>query len=489
MSTDKDIVITGMSGRFPMSDTIDEFAKNLFDGIDMVTEDDSRWPTDLYGICPRMGKVRNVDKFDGFFFGLMQQLVDEIDPQSRILLETTYEAIVDSGINPQSLRGTRTGVYIGVSIYACTEGYPEELQPDLRSNKQQTLLQTMGNQKGLQANRVSYVFDFKGPSMVVDTACSASLAAFNLAINDLKLGNVDYAVVGGTHMTFEPFLNQIGQEVSLCSPRGVSAVLDQNADGFVKADGVACLFLTHRHRARRVYATALASRLNIDGKKTRGMFFPASESQQDLMVMAYKEAGVDPLKVNLIEAHCTGTRAGDPQEVKAIYNAYCALPGRTEPLHLGLLKSNIGHTEGCSGIAAIIKVLIAFENECIPPNINLKQIKDECKQYCPPLFPNTEKLSYKPGIAGINNFGIGGLNGHVLIECNHKLTDEDNLRIAETMPRIINICSRTDEGIKCVMDFIEHNPQKITQQFLALLTDTMRVEPSVNSAGFPYRVI
>ncbi|CAG2113097.1 unnamed protein product [Medioppia subpectinata] len=396
MSADKDIVITGMSGRFPMSDNIDEFAKNLFDGIDMVSEDDSRWPLDLYGICPRMGKVRNVDKFDGFFFGLMQQLVDEIDPQSRILLETTYEAIVDSG-------------------------------------------------------------------------------------------NVEYAIVGGTHMTFEPFLNQIGQEVSLCSPRGVSAVLDQNADGFVKADGVACLLLTHRQRARRVYATALASRLNIDGKKTKGMFFPASESQQDLMVMAYKEAGVDPLKVNLIEAHCTGTRAGDPQEVKAIYNAYCALPGRTEPLPLGLLKSNIGHTEGCSGIAAIIKVLIAFENECIPPNLNLKQIKDECKQYCPPLYPNTEKLPYTPGIAGINNFGIGGLNGHVLIECNHKVQDDGAFRIAETVPRIINVCARTEEGIKYIMDFIQNNPQKISREFLALLTDTMRVEPSVNSAGFPYR--
>ncbi|XP_054160814.1 fatty acid synthase-like [Oppia nitens] len=490
MSTnDNDIVISGMSGRFPLSDNIDEFADNLYNGIDMITEDDTRWPLDLYGMCQRMGKVRNIDKFDGFFFGLMQQLVDEIDPQSRILLETTYEAIVDAGINPQSLRGSRTGVYIGVSLYACIEGLPEELQPDLRSNKQQTLLQTMGNQKGLQANRVSYVFDFKGPSMVVDTACSASLAAVNLAVNDLKLGNIDYAIVGGTHMTFEPFVSQIGQEVSLCSPRGVSAVLDQNADGFVKADGVASVLMQHRHRAKRVYGQVLASRLNIDGKKTRGMFFPSAESQQDLMVMTYKEANVDPLTVNYIEAHCTGTRAGDPQEVSAIYNAYCALPGRREPLPLGLLKSNIGHTEGCSGMASIIKVLISFENECIPPNINLRQIKDECKQYCPPLYPNTEKLPYNPCIAGVNNFGIGGVNGHVLIKCNDKLADDEvNLKIAEPIPRIVNICGRTEAGIQHVFDFIEKTPHKITRDFLALLTDTMKVSPSVNSAGFPYRV-
>ncbi|XP_054160842.1 fatty acid synthase-like [Oppia nitens] len=489
MNINNDIVISGMSGRFPLSDNIDEFADNLYNGIDMVTDADDgdcRWPKDLYGINSRQGKVRDFDRFDVFFFGITEQLM-EIDPQSRKLLETTYEAIVDAGINPSSLSGTKTGVYIGVSTYAMTDSYPEEIQPDIMASRQSTMLQIVGNSKSMYANRISYVFNFKGPSLMTDTACSASIVAFNLAINDLKLGNVDYAVVGGTHMTFEPFIVQMSQEISVCSPRGLSSVLDQEADGFVKGDAIACLFLQRRPEARRIYASVLASRVNVDGKKTKGMFFPSTEAQQDLMIMTYKEANVDPLKVNYFEAHCTGTRVGDPQEVKAIYNAYCSTPNRIGYLPLGLLKSSTGHTEAASGVSAIIKTCLVFENELIPANINLKTIKNECKHYCPPLYPNTEPLAYEPAIAGINNFGIGGANGHVLIECNYKLADDKGLDIAEPIPRIVNICGRTEAAIQHVFEFIEKNPHKITRDFLALLTDTMKVSPSVNSSGFPYR--
>ncbi|CAG2116385.1 unnamed protein product, partial [Medioppia subpectinata] len=438
-------------------------------------------------LSARMGKIVDYNKFDTTFFGLMEQLTDQIDPQSRMLLETTYEAIVDAGICPQSLRGSRTGVYIGVSHYANNDGYTEDMQPDLSTNKQNTMLQVMGNSKALYANRISYVFDFKGPSLITDTACSASLTAFNVALNDLKLGNVEYAIVGGTHMTLEPSIMQMTQETGMCSPRGVSAVLDQSADGFVKGEAVACLLLQYRRDARRVYATVLAARVNSDGKKTIGMFYPSSEAQQDLMVMTYKEAGIDPLRMTYFEAHCTGTKVGDPQEVRSIYNAYCKLPGRTDPLPLGLLKSNMGHSEGGSGVSAIIKVLISYENECIPPNINLNEIKDECKQYCPPLLPIVSKHTYKPGMAGINNFGIGGVNAHVIIEPNHKLGTSDGFVIAETIPRIVNICGRTEDAVKYVMDFIQNNPKKVTNDFLALLAHTMKYTPNVNSSGMPFR--
>ena len=189
-----------------------------------------------------------------------------------------------------------------------TEGYPEEIQADLRGNKGLNMLTTMGNFKSLFANRISFAFDFKGPSLITDTACSASLTAFNLAMNDLKLGEVDYAIVGGTHMTLEPFIIQMQQQLSICSPRGISAVLDESADGFVKADATACLLLQRRDTAKRIYATVLSSRINVDGKKTVGMFYPSSEAQEALMVMAYKEAGIDPLKLTYFEAHCTGTK-------------------------------------------------------------------------------------------------------------------------------------------------------------------------------------
>ncbi|CAG2110764.1 unnamed protein product, partial [Medioppia subpectinata] len=178
-------------------------------------------------------------------------------------------------------------------------------------------------------------------------------------------------------------------------------------------------------------------------------------------------------------------QAGDPQEVKAIYNAYCE--GRTEPLPLGALKSNMGHSEAGSGVAAVIKVMIAYENECIPPNINFNTLKGELEKYFPPLLAVTEKYPYTPGLAGVNNFGIGGSNTHALFEPNYKLETNDRLRIAEKIPRIVNICGRTEDAVKYVMDFIQNNPKRVTNDFLALLAPVMKTTPDINSAGKPYR--
>ncbi|XP_054160076.1 fatty acid synthase-like [Oppia nitens] len=484
------IVISGMSGRFPQSDTIDEFAENLYNGTDMISDDNPRWPKGLYDMNSRMGKLKTYDRFDITFFGLMEKMCHEIDPQSRLLLEVTYEAIIDAGINPDSLRGTRTGVYIGVASYAASDGYAEELQPDIITQKDSVFLQNTGNMKSMFANRVSFVFDFKGPSMIVDTACSSSLTAFNLAINDLRLGNVDYAIVGGTHMTFDPYVLQMAQESGICSPTGRSSVMDEYADGMVKADTVVALLLQRGPGARRVYASVLTSRVNCDGRKTIGMFHPSSEDQYKLMVMAYTEANIDPLKLTYFEGHLTGTKAGDPEEIRSIFRAYCEKPDRRQPLLVGSLKSNMGHAEGGSGLASLIKVLLAFENECIPRNINLNKLRHELRLYCPPISPVTSNMPYKPGMAAINNFGLGGVNAHLLVEPNYKIrsiSDDDCLSITDTIPRIVNICGRTEDSVKHIMDFIEQNPKKITKDFLALLGEIMKYSPNVNSSGFPYR--
>ncbi|CAG2105232.1 unnamed protein product [Medioppia subpectinata] len=326
-----------------------------------------------------------------------------------------------------------------------------------------------------------------GPSLLVYTACSASLSATTLAMNDMRLGNIDPAIVCGTHMLFEPFVLQFQQESGLCSPRGVAAILDQNADGFIKGEAMCCAFLQHRRDARRVYATMLKAKMNIDGNKTTGMFFPLADAQQELMIDTYSEVNVNPLDLTYFEAHCTGTKAGDPREIKAIYNANVKAPGRTQPLPLGALKSNMGHAEAGSGVAALIKVCIAYENECIPPNLNMKQLKDECLPYCPPIKPIVGSMPYKPGLAAVSNFGIGGANAHVLLEPNHKLGTSDGLRIAETILRIVNICGRTEDAVEYVMDFIQINPKRVTNDFLALLAQTMKYTPNVNSSGMPFK--
>ncbi|CAG2105207.1 unnamed protein product [Medioppia subpectinata] len=392
----------------------------------------------IYDMSQRMGRINNYQHFDKGFFGLMDQLVESTKPESFILLEVSYEAILDSGVNPQSLRGSNTGVYIGLTTYPHSDGYSPDVQPDVSGSIHNVIFKTVYNMKNLYASRISFANDFKGPSLVVDTACSSSLSALTLACNDILLGKADAAIVCGTHMLFEPLISQYLYEFGVCSPRGVSAVFDESADGFVRSEAVVAVFLQRRQDSHRMYAQIVSSRMNVDGRKTVGMLYPSADSQEQLMRETYTLSNIDPKRLTYFEAHATGTKVGDPQEVKAIYNAYCAT--RTTPLPLGAVKSNIGHSEGSSGLAAV------------------------------------------------NNFGIGGTNAHVLLEPNYKVETSNSFLIAENIPRIVNICGRTEEAVKYVMDFIQNNPKRVTNDFLALLAPVMRFVPCINSGGMPYRV-
>ncbi|CAG2101324.1 unnamed protein product [Medioppia subpectinata] len=454
-----DVMITGMSGRFPMSDTIDEFARNLYEGRDLITDDHNRWPKDLFGINPRMGAIGSCDRFDAAFFG--QLGADLMDPQLRMLLEVVYEAIVDAGLQPQQMRGTNTGVYVGGSNV--NSGLPDDLEPDLANSA--------------------------------------------IAILHKELGHIDNAIVCASNLWLQPILYQCSQVQGLCSTRGVSAPFDSGADGYVKADAVCAVLLQRRPDARRVYATVRAVRLNVDGAKKDGMYQPSSDAQESLMRRTYTDAGIDPRKLSLVELHSAGTQAGDFREVKAIYNAYCKPTARTEPLPIGSLKSNMGHAEGAAGLVSLIKVLIAYENECIPPNINLGTLHAEIAPFVPPLLPVVKSYYYKPGngqlhgksvpyregspkggLAAVDSLGVGGANAHVLLEPNYKLaTSDGHQNVADIMPRIVNICGRSEESVKYIMDFIENNPQKITNDFLALLAQTMKYTPNVNSSGMTFR--
>ncbi|KAH9490499.1 hypothetical protein DERF_016699 [Dermatophagoides farinae] len=415
---DDEIVISGIGGRYPESNSLDEFRDNLYNNVDMITSDDRRWPTDLYGITNRMGKLKEIDKFDASFFGIIPKVADEVDPQGRILLETTWEAIVDAGINPQTLRGSNTGVYVGYTSVAMPDGVPQEVQDDIQASKVESLLWFQGGSKAFYANRVSFLYDFHGPSMSIDIACASSMVCLDIAVTDLRLGKCDQAIVAGVSINLQPFTNHIYKVNNIAAPDGRSKVWDQEANGYVRGETVCSLFLQKKSDSKRIYATILHAKTNIDGYKLTGMFFPSTESQYDLMVATYSEAGIDPLEVNYFESHGTGTKAGDPQEAKAILEAYCK--NRKGKLPIGLLKSNIGHGEGASGVASLSKLCIVYENKKIPANLNLKKIKTDIAVMVPPLDPVTANRDYEPGIVGINSFGIGGVNAHALTRPNKK---------------------------------------------------------------------
>ncbi|MGH0126077.1 UNVERIFIED_CONTAM: hypothetical protein FKN15_016292 [Acipenser sinensis] len=344
----EDIVIAGISGRLPESDNLEEFWENLINGVDMVTEDDRRWKPGLYGLPRRNGKLKEISKFDASFFGVHPKQAHTMDPQLRLMMEISYEAIVDGGINPVAMRGSNTGVYIGVSGSEAAEAFsrdPEELLG----------YSMTGCQRAMFANRLSYFFDFNGPSTAIDTACSSSLLALENAFQAIRHGQCDSALVGGVNLLLKPNTSVQFMKLGMLSPGGSCKSFDASGDGYCRSEAAVAVLLTKRSMARRVYATVLNAGNNTDGYKEQGVTFPSGEMQQRLVRSLYQEARIAPEEVEYIEAHGTGTKVGDPQEVNGIVGVFCQ--SEREPLLIGSTKSNMGHPEPASGLAALAKSL------------------------------------------------------------------------------------------------------------------------------------
>ncbi|KAI1292128.1 Fatty acid synthase [Halotydeus destructor] len=459
----EDIVISGISGRFPESDNIDELSDNLFNHVDMVTEDDRRWPKGLYGLPIRSGKIKDLSKFDAQFFSIPGKQASAMDPQVRMLLELTYEAICDGGVSPETLRGTNIGVYVGSCLAETAEGLIQDASSVSGYG-------TTGSMRFMFSNRISYSFDFKGPSVTLDTACSSSFMALQQALLGLRTGQCDQAIVGAVNITLNPMNPFQYHKLNMLSPHGKCRHLDSSANGYARSEACAVIFLQKKSEAKRIYATVVHAKTNTDGYKKEGITFPSSEAQRDLIRDTYLEANVNPLDVNFVEAHGTGTRAGDPQEAEAIADILCQ--GREGPLLIGGVKSNLGHAEPAAGLCSLAKVLIAFEKECIPANLHFTEANPDIEPLIKGIIkPVVENTPYEGGMAALNSFGLGGANVHVVLKSNDKKNESSNRLMLDDVPRIVNMCGRTEEAVNHVFNFIETNPDKVTPEFLALVND------------------
>lgn len=309
-----------------------------------------------------------------------------MDPQLRLLLELTHEAIVDAGLSPSELRGSRTGVFVGVSNSETEEMWTAD--PDKINGYALT-----GCCRAMFPNRISYTFDLKGPSYAVDTACSSSMFALAQAAAAMRAGHCDAAVVAGTNLCLKPANSLNFHRLSMLSPEGRCAAFDAAGRGYVRSEAAVAVLLQRRGAARRVYATLRAARCNTDGGKEQGITFPSGDMQRRLAAETFAEARLRPQDVAYVEAHGTGTKVGlgpasaprpslrarraadrvrlqvgDPQEVNAIAELFCK--DRSTPLLLGSVKSNMGHSEPASGLCSIAKVLIAMERGEIPANLH-----------------------------------------------------------------------------------------------------------------------
>ncbi|XP_029725313.1 fatty acid synthase [Aedes albopictus] len=474
VGTGESVVITGLSGRFPRANNVREFAHSLYRKQDLVDDLETRWRHTMQDVPRRTGKISNLEKLDADFFGISRYERDTMDPQVRMTVEHAYEAVLDAGVNPQTLRGSRTGVFSGVCFSETEVCMYYRARPPRG-------LGLLGCAKSQIPNRVSYLLDLKGPSYVLDTACSSSMYALDVAYRSIMNGECDAAIVTGANLTLHPFITYQFALLGVLAKNGYCRPFDKDATGYTRSEAVCAVFLQKAKDAKRVYGHIIHSKTNCDGFKSEGITYPSGSIQQQLLTEFYDEVGINPTQVNYIEAHGTGTFVGDPEECDAIDKVYCT--GRPGPLLIGSVKSSIGHTEASAGVCSITKCIIAMENDLIPPNINYTEYR--------PTIPSLVKGRLKvvadaiplPGpLVGINSFGFGGANAHALLcrnlkeKTNRGLPDDD-------LPRLVTWSGRTRESIECMLQDIGQRPLDV--EFIALLNSIQQqATPGHRYRGF-----
>ncbi|MHB8474010.1 MAG: type I polyketide synthase [Gammaproteobacteria bacterium] len=375
------IAIIGMGCRFPGADNPDAYWNLIREGRDALTEIPAeRWKADQYfdpnPDAPgkmhtrRGGFLKGVDQFDPYFFAISPREASRMDPQQRLLLEVTLEALEHAGRAGSDLAQSRTGVFVGMM--------GNEYAQLLSQNPAEfDVYDLPGNTYSIDANRLSYVFNLCGPSMVLDTACSSSLVALHLACQGLRLGECEMALAGGVNLLLSPLTTVRYTQMGMLSPDGACKTFDESANGYVRSEGCGIVVLKRLSDAQRdgdnILAVIRGSAVNQNGRGA-GMSMPNGIAQQAVIRAALRNAGVAPAEISYVEAHGTGTPLGDPIEVLAL--AEVLKEGRDPDARclIGSVKTNIGHTEAAAGIAGLIKVVLALQHEEIPPHLHLRRL-------------------------------------------------------------------------------------------------------------------
>ncbi len=422
-----DIAIVGVATRFPGDmNSADEMWAALLEGRDASSDlPEGRW-SEFLGeprIAERVAKastrggyLSDIKGFDSEFFALSKMEADNLDPQQRMALELTWEALEHARIPASSLRGRDVGVYVGSS----SNDYMFLAVADPTTAHPYAIT---GTTSSIIANRVSYFFDFRGPSESIDTACSSSLVATHQGVRALRSGEIDVAVVGGVNAIVTPIATIGFDEVGgVLAPDGRCKSFSSDADGYARSEGGGILLLKRVADARRdgdeIIAVIAGSAVNHDGR-SNGMLAPNPDAQAAVLRKAYKDAGINPRDVDYIEAHGTGTILGDPIEADALGRVIGLGRADDKPALLGAVKSNVGHLESAAGAASLAKTALALQHDKVPPSINYagpNPYIDFAKEHLKVNDTVSEWPRYSGhAIAGVSGFGFGGANAHLVL--------------------------------------------------------------------------
>ncbi|WP_167337408.1 SDR family NAD(P)-dependent oxidoreductase [Pseudomonas batumici] len=458
-----DIAIVGAACRLPFDiETLDGFWQLLLNGeevIGTVPEGRWQWPVDIEPHTKHRGIdqgafLSDVARFDGAFFRISPHEAELMDPQQRILLELSWQCLEDAGYCPSSLAGSRTGVYVGAS------GSDYRLLVD-RTGAGIEGHSGLGTSMSILPNRISYFYDFCGPSMLIDTACSSSLVAVHQAIESLRAGNCTQAMVAGINIMCDPSTTVAYYRAGMLSTDGRCRTFDASANGYVRAEGAVMLLLKPYEYALRdndnIYAVLKGSAVNHGGL-AGGLTVPNPRAQAELVMGACRNADIDINSLGYIEAHGTGTSLGDPIEVAGLKSAFERFTADGDPVNarcgLGSLKTNFGHLEAAAGIAGLLKAMLCLRHNVIPGSLNFDRLNPLIDLSGTPFHVVDATTAWpasheEPRRAGVSSFGSGGTNAHVIVE-EHRLplaVETPGLAVSPQRLVLILLCAKSAQRL------------------------------------------
>lgn len=465
------VAVLGIGCRFPGGcDSPEALWQFLAEGRNAKTEvpaDRWNWPDYYRAEAPAPGKISTrygafidgIDRFDAHFFNITAREAEQMDPQQRLLLQSSWQALERSGIDPKKLRDSRTGIFIG----CMTQEYSELIRSDAAID----MHTGSGNAPSVIAGRLAYYYGSQGPALVVDTACSSSLMAVHLAVESLRRGESDLALAGGVNLQLSPRSGITESQAMMLAADGLCKTFDEEADGIGRGDGVGVVVLKRLADALRdgdpVAAVIKGTAANHDGRSS-GLTVPSETAQEAVIAAALENAGVSPQQLSYVEAHGTGTALGDPIEVSALHTVLGhRLP--EQPLYIGSLKTNFGHTEGAAGIAGFLKLVLMLQRQMLPPHVNFHRPsrripwQDMLIRVVDRLMPWTAHPG-QPRTAGVSAFGLSGTNVHMVLQ-EFESTGKTAETEAET-PILLKLSARSESSLAALAQnyrfWLQQNP-------------------------------
>lgn len=476
------IAVVGIGCRAPGANNPDELWQLISEGRDAIQKVPAeRWNADQY-YDPKPGQpgksytrhggfIQGADQFEPGFFNISAREAEGMDPQQRILLEVTWEALENAGIPATTLTGTQTGVFVGVTasdygLLQANNARDDEVNPYFNT----------GTPLNGCAGRLSYVLGLQGPCMAVDTACSSSLTAIHLACTALRARECDVSLAGGVNLTLSPLLYVTLSAAGMMAPDGRCKSFDNAADGYVRGEGCGIVVLKRYSDALaagdQILGLIRASSVNQDGASS-GFTVPNGVAQQQLIRRTLDKAGIDPKDIDYVEAHGTGTSLGDPIEAESLGIVLGNAPGRLSPLRVGSIKSNIGHLESAAGVMGFIKLLLALKYESLPATLHLTQPNTRIDWTGLNILPVTQTLAWHrdeshPRLAAVSAFGASGSNAHLIVEEAPHIEHEDLDTPTDKQHHLLALSAKTKPALDALSEQIRHYLQSASGKQLSL---------------------